>query len=138
MHSLGRSDYHYQHEPIIFGWVKGSHHWEGGTSQTSLWMIDKPHVSKLHPTMKPVELVARSIRNSLPEGSLLLDPFCGSGTTVIAAHQERRIAAGIELDPHYCDVICQRFEEHTGIVPILETTGEPHSFVGKSVSVESG
>ena len=113
-HVLGRSDYNYKHEPIIYGWVEGAHRYCGGASETSLWEIDKPHESKLHPTMKPVELYARAIRNSSTEGEIVLDPFCGSGTCVIAAEQLSRRCYGLEIDPHYCDVIVERWQNLTG------------------------
>lgn len=127
---LGRSDYHYQHEPIIhgeagdavppsdadaepmiYGWVQGSHTFYGGRKQTSLWMIDRPSRSDLHPTMKPVELVRRCIMNSTAGGGVVLDPFGGSGTTLIAAEAAGRRARLVELDPRYCDVIRQRYEQ---------------------------
>jgi DNA modification methylase len=126
---LGRSDYNYQHEPIIYGWVKGSHKFYGENNETSVWNIDKPHVSKLHPTMKPVELWARAIKNSSVSGDTVLDTFAGSGTIVIACEELRRKAAAVELDPAYCDIICNRFQGVTGIVPILESTREEVSFV---------
>jgi DNA modification methylase len=126
---LGRSDYNYQHEPIIYGWVKGSHKFYGENNETSVWSINKPHASKLHPTMKPVELWARAIKNSSVSGDIVLDTFAGSGTIVIACEELRRKAAAIELDPAYCDVICNRFQGVTGIVPILESTNEEVSFV---------
>lgn len=109
-HVLGRCDYHYQHEPIIFGWVEGAaHRFYGGRGQSSLWEIPRPQRSDLHPTMKPVELVARAIRNSSRPGEIVLDPFAGSGSTLIAAEQEGRVAYCIELDPRYCDVIRERY-----------------------------
>lgn len=113
-HVLGRSDYHYKHEPIIYGWVEGAHRYHGGTSETSLWEIDKPHESKLHPTMKPVELYARAIRNSSAEGEIVCDPFEGSGTCAVAAEQLFRRCYGLEIDPHYCDVIVERWQNLTG------------------------
>lgn len=80
--------------------------------------------------MKPVELVARAIGNHTDSGDLVLDPFGGSGTTLIAANDLGRRAALIELDPRYVDVICRRYQEHTGDVPVLAATGEPHDFTG--------
>ena len=126
---LGRSDYHYQHEPIIYGWVKGSHKFYGESNASSVWNVDKPHSSKLHPTMKPVELWSMAIKNSTEAGQMVLDPFAGSGTTIIAAQQLHRKAACVELSPAYCDVICNRFQGITGIAPIHEATGEEVSFV---------
>ena len=128
---LGRSDYNYQHEPIIYGWVKGSHKFYGESNASSVWNIDKPHSSKLHPTMKPVELWSMAIKNSTEAGQMVLDPFAGSGTTIIAAQQLHRKAACVELDPAYCDVICNRFQGITGIAPIHEATGEEVSFLNE-------
>ena len=113
-HVLGRSDYHYKHEPIIYGWVEGAHSFYGGSSQTSLWEIARPHKSKLHPTMKPVELFARAIENSSAPGQAVIDPFAGSGTTLIAAEQLGRRCHAIEIEPRYCDVIIERWQQLTG------------------------
>lgn len=113
-HVLGRSDYHYQHEPIVYGWVKGAHKFHGPSGATSLWLIDRPHSSKLHPTMKPVELVRRSLTNSTEAGQNVLDPFAGSGTTMIAAEEMGRRCLAMEIDPAYCDVIRQRYADYTG------------------------
>ena len=87
--------------------------------------------------MKPVELIRPMVRNSVARGALVLDPFGGSGSTMIAAHMEGRRAALVELDPRYVDVICRRFEEATGIVPVRASTGEPVSFVGGGHDSES-
>ena len=95
-HVLGQSDYHYKHEPIIYGWVEGAHTFYGGPSETSLWSIDKPHKSELHPTMKPVALFAKAIKNSTKSGETVLDPFLGSGTTLIACEQLGRTCYGME------------------------------------------
>ena len=81
-HVLGRSDYHYKHEPILYGWKPGAgHKYYGGTSQTSVWEIDRPHKSEEHPTMKPVELYVKAIGNSSRSGQLALDPFLGGRTS---------------------------------------------------------
>jgi len=133
-HVLGRSDYNYKHEPIIYGWVEGSHHFHGGGGETSLWEIPKPLKSDLHPTMKPVELFARAVRNSSERDDVVLDLFAGSGTTVIACHQEGRRARVLELDVHYSDVICKRFETYSGIKPervLPDGTTEPVTFLGE-------
>lgn len=114
MHVLGRSDYHYKHEPIMYGWVDGAHHAVENRSETSLWEIDKPHVSDLHPTMKPVELYARAMRNSTDAGQTVIDPFAGSGTCVVAAEQLGRVAICMEISPAYCDVIVDRWQNLTG------------------------
>lgn len=112
---FGRSDYHYQHEPIIYGWKKsGTHEWYGDRKQTSLFMIDRPSKSDLHPTTKPVELFSQFISNSTKKGQLVLETFGGSGTTLIASEKLSRKSNTMELDPHYCDVIVARWEKYTG------------------------
>ena len=111
---LGRSDYNYQHEPIIYGWVKGSHKFYGKNNEASVWQIDKPHAAKLHPTMKPVELMARAVSNSTVVGETVLDPFGGSGSTLIACEQTGRKCRMMEIDPRYVDVIITRWENLTG------------------------
>jgi len=112
---LGRSDYHYQHEPILYGWLDGAaHHAVKDRGESSLWEIDKPRSSDAHPTMKPVELYARAIRNSSSRGEDVIDPFAGSGTLVAACEQVERVAHCIELSPAYCDVIIQRWEALSG------------------------
>ena len=110
-HVLGRSDYHYQHEPVIYGWVEGAHQFYGVAGESSLWQIDRPRESRLHPTMKPVELVARAVRNSSRPGEVVLDPFAGAGSTLLAAEQLGRRAFLVEIDPAYCDVIRQRYDD---------------------------
>lgn len=126
---LGRSDYHYRHEPIFYGWTPGAAHQPPpDRKQDTVWEIPRPKQSKEHPTMKPVELVIRALENSTGPRGLILDPFGGSGTTLIAAHRTGRVAALVELDPHYADVICRRYQEHTGTLPIHATTGEPVDF----------
>ena len=123
--TLGRSDYQRQFEPILYGWPEGAkHHWCGARDQGDVWFIDRPSRNDLHPTMKPVGLVERAIRNSSPRGGLVLDPFGGSGTTLIAAERTGRTARLIELDPRYCDVIVERWQGETGRSAVLETTGE--------------
>jgi site-specific DNA-methyltransferase (adenine-specific) len=113
-HVLGQSDYHYKHEPIIYGWVEGAHTFYGGHSETSLWTIDKPHKSDLHPTMKPVALFAKAVENSTKSGETVLDPFLGSGTTLVACEQLGRTCYGMEISPQYCQVIIDRWEKLTG------------------------
>lgn len=169
--TLGRSDYQWRHEPILYGWRPGAaHRWFGGRKQTTIsdaddaafrqspdgsWQIqladrtliltgsdvmvrvlegsvqeyDKPTRSDLHPTMKPVALIVRHILNSSRSGDTVLDLFGGSGSTLIAAHGVGRRARVMELDPKFVDVICRRFQEHTGVAPVAEATGRPHSFL---------
>lgn len=120
--TLGRADYQRQYEPILYGWPEGAQrHWCGDRDQGDVWSIKKPQKNDLHPTMKPVELVERAIRNSSRPGNVVLDPFGGSGTTLIAAEKSGRIARLIELDPKYVDVIVRRWEEFTGKQAIRET-----------------
>jgi len=125
--TLGRSDYQRQFEPILYCWPEGaSHHWCGARDQGDVWFIDRPSRNDLHPTMKPVGLVERAIRNSSPRGGLVLDPFGGSGTTLIAAERTGRVARLIELDPRYVDVIVERWQAETGRGAVLD--GDDRSF----------
>ncbi|MCL4778897.1 MAG: site-specific DNA-methyltransferase [Gammaproteobacteria bacterium] len=113
--TLGRADYQRQYEPILYGWPEGGErHWCGDRNQGDVWQIKKPQKNDLHPTMKPVELVERALRNSSRPGNVVLDPFGGSGTTLIAAEKSGRVARLIELDPKYADVIVRRWEDYTG------------------------
>ena len=122
--TMGRSDYQRQYEPILYGWKEGTEHfWCGARDQGDVWFIKKPHVNDLHPTMKPVELVERAIRNSSKGRDTVLDPFGGSGTTLIACDKAGRQARLIELEPKYCDVICRRFQEFSGKEATLEGDG---------------
>lgn len=117
-HSLiiSRKDYHTQYEPMWYGWKDGSRlHPLLDRTQSDVWNCKKPNNSELHPTMKPVELIERAILNSSVDGELVLDPFGGSGSTLIAAEKANRRCAMIELDPHYCSVIVRRWEEFTGL-----------------------
>jgi DNA modification methylase len=113
--TLGRADYQRQYEPILYGWPEGGErHWCGDRDQGDVWQIKKPAKNDLHPTMKPVELVERAIRNSSRPGAVVLDPFGGSGTTLIAAEKSGRRARLIELDPKYVDVIVRRWQDFSG------------------------
>lgn len=107
---MGRKDYHYQHEPLWYGWREGAaHKWYGGRTLTTLWTIARPSRSEEHPTTKPVELVTRALEAPSRVGGGVLDPFGGSGTTLIAAAASGRTAHLMELDPRYCDVIRRRY-----------------------------
>jgi len=107
---LGRQDYQWKHEPCLYGWRDGGAHvWYGDRKQTTVLSFDRPSVSAEHPTMKPVDLFAYQLENSTKSGDIVLDPFLGSGTTIIAAEKLGRICYGVELDPHYCDIIVSRF-----------------------------
>ena len=123
--TLGRADYQRQYEPILYGWKEGAdHYWCGARDQGDVWLIDKPHKNDLHPTMKPVALVERAIRNSSKSRDIVLDPFGGSGTTMIAAERAGRRARLIELDPKYVDVIVQRWQGLTGGSAKLDGNGK--------------
>jgi len=125
--TLGRADYQRQYEPILYGWKQGADHfWCGARDQGDVWFVDKPRVNDLHPTMKPVELIERAIRNSSKSRDIVLDLFGGSGTTLIAAERTGRSARLLELDPKYVDVIVERWQNLTGEVAVLE--GEDRTY----------
>ena len=112
---LGRSPYQWQHEPVLFGWKKkGKHQWYTGRKESTIWEFDKPKKNGDHPTMKPIPLLAYPIQNSSMANSVVLDPFGGSGSTLIACEQTDRICYTIELDEKFCDVIVKRYIEQVG------------------------
>lgn len=112
---LGRSPYQWQHEPVLFGWKKkGKHQWYTGRKESTIWEFDKPKKNGDHPTMKPVPLLAYPIKNSSMPNCIVLDPFGGSGSTLIACEQTSRICYTIELDEKFCDVIVKRYIEQAG------------------------
>ena len=112
---LGRSPYQWQHEPVLFGWKKkGRHQWYTGRKESTIWEFDKPKKNGDHPTMKPVPLVAYPIKNSSMSNCIVLDPFGGSGSTLIACEQTDRVCHTIELDEKFCDVIVKRYIEQAG------------------------
>jgi DNA modification methylase len=118
--TLGRSDYQRQYEPILYGWPKDKkHYWCGDRDQSDVWEYNKPQKNDLHPTMKPIDLCARAVKNSSKKGQICGDFFGGSGSTLIACEQLGRICYMAELDPKYCDVILQRYENFTGDKPVL-------------------
>jgi DNA modification methylase len=122
--TLGRADYQRQYEPMLYGWPEGGkRHWCGDRDQGDVWQIKKPVKNDLHPTMKPVELVERAIRNSSRPGDTVLDCFGGSGTTLIAAEKTGRSARLMELDPKYVDTIVRRWQDHTGKNATRESDG---------------
>jgi DNA modification methylase len=130
--TLGRSDYHRQYEPILYGWPEGRRrYWCGARDQGDVWQIHKPARNDLHPTMKPVELVRRAVLNSSQQRSLVLDPFGGSGTTMIACEETGRAARLLELDPRYVDVIVRRWQEFAGGQATLEGEGLTFAQVAK-------
>jgi len=112
---LGRSPYQWQHEPVLFGWKKkGKHQWYSDRKQSTIWEYDKPRKNADHPTMKPVALIAYPILNSSMSNCIVLDPFGGSGSTLIACEQTGRVCDTVELDEKYCDVIVKRYMEQAG------------------------
>lgn len=112
---LGRSPYQWQHEPVLYGWKKGGkHQWYTGRKETTIWEFDKPKKNGDHPTMKPIPLLAYPIMNSSMSNTLVVDPFGGSGSTLIACEQTDRSCNTIELDPKFCDVIVKRYIEQVG------------------------
>nr|DAY84917.1 MAG TPA: adenine specific DNA methyltransferase [Caudoviricetes sp.] len=112
---LGRSPYQWKHEPVLYGWKKsGKHRWYAGRKETTVWNFDRPTKSELHPTTKPIALVAYPIQNSSMSNCIVLDPFGGSGSTLIACEQTGRICHTIELDEKYADVIVKRFKDQAG------------------------
>ena len=112
---LGRSPYQWQHEPVLFGWKKkGKHQWYTGRKESTIWEFDKPKKNGDHPTMKPIPLLAYPIKNSSMANAVVLDPFGGSGSTLIACEQLDRICHTIELDEKFCDVIVKRYIEQVG------------------------
>lgn len=158
---LGHSDYHLQHETLLYGWQLpgeaptpphfdpehdtmlygwkdgAAHTFEGGRKQSTVWVYPKPRRSEVHPTMKPVALVRRAILNSTLPGGLVLDQFAGSGSTLIAAELCGRVASCVELDRRYADVICRRYQEHSGVMPILEASGDPVDFTAVAQTAEA-
>lgn len=122
---LGRQDYQWKHEPCLYGWKDGaSHLWANDRKQTTILEFNKPARSEQHPTMKPVELFSYQMLNNTKIGDVVLDSFGGSGTTLLAAEQNRRVARLIELDPKYCDVIIRRWQDFTGKKAVLESNGK--------------
>ncbi|MCH7780242.1 MAG: DNA modification methylase, partial [Acidobacteria bacterium] len=118
---LGHSDYHYRHEPILFGykpgdgrWGRGGKGWYGDNAQASVFEVPRPKASPDHPTSKPIDLIVRCLQNSSRKGAVVYEPFAGSGSTTIACEQLGRRCYAIEIDPRYCDVVVQRWQNFTG------------------------
>jgi DNA modification methylase len=117
---LGRQDYQWKHEPCFYGWKDGAaHYFTDCRSETTVFDEKKPPRNDLHPTMKPLKLIGRQVLNSSKEGELVLDLFGGSGSTLIACEQAKRRNCSMEFDPHYCDVIIDRWERFTGDKAVL-------------------
>lgn len=126
---LGRSKYHRRYEPIWYGWRNDSKSsFQGRRDLDDVWEIPRPRRSDEHPTMKPVALVQRAIEASSKVGEIVLEPFAGSGSSIIAAEQANRSCYAVELEPGYVDVVCRRFQQATGIVPVNEATGQEQDF----------
>jgi DNA modification methylase len=122
--TMGRADYQRQYEPMLYGWREGTDHfWCGARDQGDVWFVKKPVRNDLHPTQKPVELIERAIRNSSKTRDTVLDPFAGSGSTLIACERTGRQARLIELEPLYCDVVVRRYFEYCGKQAALDGDG---------------
>jgi DNA modification methylase len=131
--TMGRADYQRQYEPMLYGWKEGTtHFWCGARDQGDVWFIKKPHVNDLHPTTKPVELIERALLNSSKTRDTVLDPFAGSGSTLIACEKTGRQARLLELEPHYCDVMVQRYLEYGGKDATLEGDGRTFHEIAES------
>lgn len=136
---LGRSPYQWQHEPCLYGWKKsGKHQWYSDRKQTTIWEFEKTKKNTDHPTMKPIPLLAYPIQNSSMSNTLILDPFGGSGSTLIACEQTDRSCYTIELDEKYCDVIVKRYIEQVGSEDgvSVERGGKTYTFAELEVSDE--
>ena len=119
---IGRCDYHYRHEPILYGWLEnGPHYFSVDRTHDTVFEIDKPATSVFHSTTKPIALIAEMVANSSLAGELVYDPFCGSGSTLLAAHQLGRVGYGVEIDPKYIAVALERLSE-VGLQPVLVTS----------------
>ena len=122
---MGRQDYHWRHEPCLYGWKEGAGHlWSADRKQTTILEFDKPQRNGEHPTMKPVALFEYQMLNNTKGGDIVLDSFGGSGTTMIAAEKNGRVAYLMELDPKYCDVIIKRWQDFIGKEAVHEATGD--------------
>jgi len=117
--SINRLDYDYQHEPILMTWGQRHKRLRNGLYQTSVWEVDKPRTCDVHPTMKPVDLYINAYLNHSDHGDITFDPYCGSGTAIIASEQVGRACRAIEIDPGFAAVILQRFMDATGTAPVL-------------------
>lgn len=123
------AQYMQRHEPCLYMHKRGkAPYWYGVNNEVSVWDVEQPTRNELHPTQKPVELAVRAITNSSKVGDLVLDPFGGSGTSLVACVASERVSRTMDVDPLYCDVICARYQKVTGDKPVLESTGEPHDF----------
>ena len=134
---LGRSPYQWRHEPVLFGWKKkGKHCWYAGRKESTIWEFDKPKKNKDHPTMKPIPLLAYPIMNSSMTNSIVLDSFGGSGSTLIACEQTKRICRTIELDEKFCDVIVKRYIEQAGSTKDVKVVRDGLTYGYEEVKVD--
>ncbi len=116
---MGRQDYHWQHEPCLYGWKTGAAHpWYSDRKQSTLLEFDRPSRSEKHPTMKPIPLIGYQIANSSKAGDIVVDPFLGSGSTMMAAQQSGRICYGMELSGKYCQVIIDRLRNYEPLISV--------------------
>jgi len=129
--SFGHLDYEYQHEPILYTWGEKHKYYGNGFYKSSVWKIDKEIKCDKHPTMKPVELIENALLNSSEKGNIISDPFLGSGSTMIACEKTDRMCRGMEIDPHYCDVIVERYRQwciDNNKKPEIKLNGEHYNF----------
>ena len=126
---LGHSDYHARHETLLYGWTDGPHTFHGQRVSDDVWEFNRPARNEEHPTIKPAALIEHAITLSSDPGNIILDPFAGSGTAIIAAHRTGRRCYAVEQDEAYADVICRRFQTHTGIIPVRVADDTPVAFV---------
>jgi DNA modification methylase len=130
--TLGRSDYQRAFEVLLYGWREGGeHYWCGARDQGDVWHVNKPQVNDLHPTMKPVELVERAVRNSSRRRDVVLDPMSGAGSTMIACEKTGRQARLIEIEPQYVDVSVQRWQNFTGLNATLDGDGRTYAAIAQ-------
>lgn len=136
---LGRSDYQWQHEPVLYGFLKnGSHRWYSDRKQTTVWNFDRPTKSKIHPTMKPIDLIAYPIGNSTQVNAIVMDLFGGSGSTLITCERMNRICHTMELDEKYASAILRRYVEDTGESAdvFVERDGEKINYEDLVIEIE--
>ena len=126
---LGHSDYHARHETLLYGWTDGPHTFHGQRVTDDVWEFDRPARNEEHPTIKPVALIENTMAMSTNPGDVVLDIFAGSGTAIIAAHRTGRRCYAVEQDEGYADVICRRYQDYTGIVPVRVADDMPVTFI---------
>ena len=131
---LGHSEYHYRHEPILFGWKKGDRLKNNDRTKTTVWEFERPKRSTEHPTMKPVNMWIYAIKNHSNKDDILYEPFSGSGTTIIAAEQTKRRCFAMEISPHYVDVAVKRWQDFTGEDAVLESDNKKFNNISKLVA----